>query len=119
MSTGKAALTKHLRYISRDSATRDDEKGKLFSAHSDDIDRDIFAEDASNDRHHFRFIVSPEDGKEMADLKPFVRDLVSAMEHDLGTQLEWVGAVHTNTGYPHAHIVVRGRRDDGLSLIHI
>jgi type IV secretory pathway VirD2 relaxase len=53
----------------------------------------------------------------MADLKPFVRDLVSQMESDLGTRLEWVGAVHHDTGRPHAHLVIRGRRDDGSDLV--
>ncbi|HPE49833.1 MAG TPA: DUF3363 domain-containing protein, partial [Hyphomonas sp.] len=53
----------------------------------------------------------------MADLKPFVRDLVSQMETDLGTRLEWVGAVHHDTGRPHAHLVIRGRRDDGSDLV--
>jgi hypothetical protein len=30
------------------------------------------------------------------------------MEGDLGTQLEWVAAVHHNTEHPHVHIAVRG-----------
>jgi hypothetical protein len=53
----------------------------------------------------------------MADLKPFVRDLVSQMETDLGTRLEWVGAMHHDTGRPHAHLVIRGRREDGADLV--
>lgn len=111
------ALTEHLRYISRESATREQDQGKLFGSLSDDVDRDLFVTDAEDDRHHFRFIVSPEDGPEMSDLKPFVRDLVRTMEEDLGTKLDWVAATHYNTGYPHAHIVVRGRRDDGKDLV--
>ena len=116
-SSSKAALAKHLRYISRESATQEQDKGKVFDTLSDDVDLDLFAEDASEDRHHFRFIVSPEDGAQIEDLKPVVRELINAMEHDLGTRLDWVGAVHTNTGHPHAHIVVRGRRDDGQDLV--
>ncbi|MEL6729241.1 MAG: DUF3363 domain-containing protein [Pseudomonadota bacterium] len=116
MSSPKA-LAEHLRYISRDSATREEDQGRVFDGETDNVVRDEFAEAAKNDRHHFRFIVSPEDGTEMADLKPFVRDLVSTMEKDLGTRLEWVGAVHDNTDYPHAHIVVRGKRDDGRDLV--
>jgi type IV secretory pathway VirD2 relaxase len=116
MSSPKA-LTEHLRYISRDSATREEDHGRVFDSDTDDVDRDGFAHATKDDRHHFRFIVSPEDGSEMADLKPFVRDLVSIMEKDLGTRLEWVGAVHDNTDHPHAHIVIRGRRDDGRDLV--
>ena len=111
------ALAEHVRYISRESATQEQDKGKVFDTFNDDVDRDAFVDAASEDRHHFRFIVSPEDGAQMDNLKPFVRDLVSAMEHDHGTRLDWVGAVHTNTGHPHAHIVVRGRRDDGRDLV--
>ncbi|WP_339636729.1 DUF3363 domain-containing protein [uncultured Hyphomonas sp.] len=113
----RAALAKHLRYISRESAMRDGEEGHVFDHASEDVDRADFATRAEDDRHHFRFIVSPEDGSEMADLKPLVRDLMSQMETDLGTRLEWVGAVHHNTAQPHAHIVLRGRRDDGRDLV--
>lgn len=111
------ALREHLRYISRDSAARSEEQGHLFDDKSDDIENDIFAKNAKADRHHFRFIVSPEDANEMADLNPFVRDLVSQMERDLDTPLEWVAAVHDNTEHKHAHIVIRGKRADGEDLV--
>jgi hypothetical protein len=38
------------------------------------------------------------------------------MEHDLGTQLEWVAAIHHNTEHPHVHIAVRGVDDKGMPL---
>ena len=117
-STSSArALREHLRYISRDSAVRSEEQGHLFNDNSGDVEKDLFAENAKTDRHHFRFIVSPEDATEMADLNPFVRDLVSQMERDLDTKLEWVAAVHDNTGHPHAHIVIRGKRAGGEDLV--
>jgi len=116
-ASSRKGLAEHLRYISRENATNEQDKGKLFGKSSDDMDRGSFIETASDDRHHFRFIISPEEGSDMKDLKPFVRDLVTAMEHDLGTKLDWVGAVHHNTAYPHAHIVVRGRRDDRQDLV--
>lgn len=111
------ALAQHLRYISRDDATREEDHDRVFGSISDDVDRAEFADAAKNDRHHFRFIISPEDGTEMADLKPFVRDLAMSMERDLGTRLEWVAAVHDNTEHPHAHMLIRGRRDDGRDLV--
>ena len=49
-------------------------------------DGTAFAERCEDDRHHFRFIVSPEDAVEMTDLKAFTRDLMGQMEKDLGTQ---------------------------------
>ena len=117
ISSRSKALSQHLRYISRESAMHDQDKGRLFDGQSDDADRDIFTSHAKEDRHHFRFIISPEDGAEIHDLKPFVRDLVRTMEHDLGTKLDWVGAVHHNTTYPHAHIVIRGRHENGKDLV--
>jgi len=112
-----AALAAHIGYIRRDVALEEKDRGKLFDALSEDANASDLVKSITEDRHHFRFIVSPEDGTEMADLKPFVRDLVSQMETDLDTRLEWVSAVHHDTGRPHAHLVIRGRRDDGSDLV--
>ena len=112
-----AALAAHIGYIRRDAALEEKDRGKLFDAMSEDSNASDLIKSITDDRHHFRFIVSPEDGAEMADLKPFVRDLVSQMETDLNTRLEWVGAVHHDTGRPHAHLVIRGRREDGSDLV--
>lgn len=115
--SSRKALAQHLQYISRDAATREADRGRLFDATSDDVDKEHFSDAATDDRHHFRLIVSPEDGAELADMKPFIRDLTARMEKDLGTSLNWVAAIHDNTDHPHAHIVVRGRRDDGRDLV--
>jgi type IV secretory pathway VirD2 relaxase len=116
-ASSAAALAAHIGYIRRDAALEEKDRGKLFDVMSEDAGVSDLTKSIADDRHHFRFIVSPEDGTEMADLKPFVRDLVSQMESDLGTRLEWVGAVHHDTGRPHAHLVIRGRRDDGSDLV--
>jgi len=118
MSTSSvAALAAHIGYIRRDAALEEKDRGKLFDAMSEDANAYDLVKSITDDRHHFRFIVSPEDGAEMTDLKPFVRDLVSQMETDLGTRLEWVGAVHHDTGRPHAHLVILGRREEGSDLV--
>ncbi|HVT25483.1 MAG TPA: relaxase/mobilization nuclease RlxS [Rhizomicrobium sp.] len=114
---GLAAARAHLRYIQRDGVTRDGQPGSLYDRESDKVDRKSFIDRAEGDRHQFRFIVSPEDGAQYDDLKPFVRKLMDRMEKDLGTKLDWVAADHYNTGHPHSHIVVRGKRDDGRDLI--
>ena len=63
MSASSAgALRAHLSYIRRDAASREEDRGRVFSAASDDENTGAFAEKAAKDRHHFRFIVSPEDG---------------------------------------------------------
>jgi type IV secretory pathway VirD2 relaxase len=111
------AVRAHLSYLRREGVTRDGAAACMFDAASDDADLRAFAERTSDDRHHFRFIVSPEDATEMEDLRAFTRDLVKQMEHDLGTRLDWVGIDHWNTDNPHVHLIVRGADDRGDTLI--
>ena len=113
----RGALAAHVNYLQRDGVTRDGEKGRLFGAEGEDLDRDMFADRCADDRHHFRFIVSPEDATLMADLKDFTRGLMVQMQKDLGTHLDWVAVEHWNTGQPHIHIIVRGVGDDGRDLV--
>ncbi len=112
-----APLAAHLGYLRREGVTRDGEKARLFGPETDDADPRAFAERCEDDRHHFRFIVSPEDAVEMSNLKAFTRELMGQMEKDLGTKLDWVGVVHWNTEHPHIHVIVRGRADDGQDLV--
>ncbi len=111
------SLAKHLRYIERDGAGRDGEPGRAYGPQTDDADLDAFKERAADDRHHFRFIVSPEDGAELDDLRTYTRHLMHRMEADLGTRLDWVAVDHWNTDNPHTHLIVRGRDDTGKDLI--
>ena len=39
------------------------------------------------------------------------------VQYDLDTRLDWLAADHFNTGYPHTHIVIRGRDDKGKDLV--
>ena len=112
-----APLGAHLGYLRREGVTRDGEKARLFGPETEDADPKAFAERCEKDRHHFRFIVSPEDAPEMADLEGFARELVGQMEKDLGTKLDWVAVDHWNTQHPHVHIIVRGVADDGQDLV--
>ncbi|WP_374636116.1 relaxase/mobilization nuclease domain-containing protein [Agrobacterium salinitolerans] len=116
--TARAApLAQHLNYLRREGVTRDGEKARLFGPETENADASVFAERCQDDRHHFRFIVSPDDALEMADLRSFTRDLVGQMEKDLDTQLDWVAVDHWNTEHPHVHLIVRGIRDDGQDLV--
>ncbi|MCH4579951.1 DUF3363 domain-containing protein [Achromobacter xylosoxidans] len=111
------SLVKHLHYIERDGAGRDGEPGRAYEPQTDEADLDAFKERAADDRHHFRFIISPEDGAELDDLRTYTRHLVNRMEADLGTRLDWVAVDHWNTDNPHTHLIVRGRDDTGKDLI--
>lgn len=112
-----APLGTHLDYLRRDGVTRDGEKARLFGPGTENAEARAFAERCGDDRHHFRFIVSPDDAPDMADLKSFTRDLVGQMEKDLGTRLDWVAVDHWNTEHPHVHLILRGVRDDGQDLV--
>ena len=112
-----APLSKHLAYLKREGVTRDGADARMFDAASDDADTKAFAERCEEDRHHFRFTVSPEDAGQMADLRAFTRELMKDAERDLGTGLDWVAVDHWNTDNPHIHVLVRGRADDGQDLV--
>lgn len=112
-----APLSAHLSYLKRDGVSRDGEKGVMFDATGDHADEHAFAERCEEDRHHFRFIISPEDAGEMTDLKAFTRDLARQMESDLGTKLDWVAVDHWNTDNPHVHLLVRGVDETGADLV--
>ena len=114
---GMPAARAHLRYIQRDGVTREGAPGELYSAERDTADGKAFLQRCDGDRHQFRFIVSAEDGSEYPDLKPYVRRLMTQMEADLGTRLDWVAVDHFNTAHPHTHIMLRGVDDTGQNLI--
>ncbi|MBS7542850.1 DUF3363 domain-containing protein [Ancylobacter oerskovii] len=110
------AVDAHLRYLQRDGVTPDRQKGRCYSASEDEVDGKAFLERGREDRHQFRFIVAPEDGLELGDLKGFTRELMGQMESDLGTKLDWIAVDHHNTGHPHTHVLVRGVTDEGRAL---
>jgi type IV secretory pathway VirD2 relaxase len=112
-----APLAKHIAYLKREGVTRNGEEARLIDAASDSVDAKTFAERCAEDRHHFRFIVSPEDAAQMADLRVFTRELMKDVERDLGTKLDWVAVEHWNTDNPHVHVLVRGKADDGRDLV--
>ena len=113
--SGKAVVA-HLRYLERDGVTRDGEKGQVYSAERDVADGPAFLDRGREDRHQFRFIVSAEEGVELSDLRQTTRQLMTQMEADLGTKLDWIAVDHHNTGHPHTHILMRGVTEDGKML---
>jgi type IV secretory pathway VirD2 relaxase len=114
---GQSGAKAHLRYIQRDGVTREGDPGALYGRDVETADGNGFLERSTDDRHQFRFIVSAEDGAEYPDLKPFIRRLMTQVEEDLGTRLDWVAVDHFNTGHPHTHIMLRGVDDRGDNLV--
>jgi type IV secretory pathway VirD2 relaxase len=114
---GARSTSTHLRYIEREGVGREGEPGKAYGPTTDDADLAVFEESGREDRHQFRFIISPENAEQLDDLQTYTRHLMARMEADLGTRLEWVAVDHWNTDNPHTHVVLRGKDDTGKDLI--
>ncbi len=89
----------------------------MFDAHGDQANERTFVERCSEDRYHFRFIISPEDAAEMGYLHAFTRDLTRQMEEDIGARLDWMAVDHWNTDNPHIHLFVLGVDETGADLV--
>jgi type IV secretory pathway VirD2 relaxase len=117
LKIGSRAALAHISYLQRDGTTRNGGRGQLYGPDNDRVDGRAFVARGQGDRHQFRFIVAPEDGDRLSDLRGFTRDVMRQVEQDLGTKLDWVAVDHFNTGHPHSHVVIRGRDDLGKDLI--
>jgi len=54
-----APLSNHVIYLKRDGVTHDGADARMFDARSDAADEQGLRRALPDDRHHFRFIVSP------------------------------------------------------------
>ncbi len=117
---GAGNLRGHLGYITREGAGVNEEKPVLFGSVDGvetDLSRSDFYNKCKSDRHHFRLIISPESGHQIDDFEGYVGKVMSHIEGDLDTKLEWVCAVHYDTDHVHAHVVLRGVNDKGRDLV--
>ncbi|MCR6644495.1 MAG: DUF3363 domain-containing protein [Terricaulis sp.] len=114
---GARSMMRHTLYVERDGAGRDGSEVKVFDEELDRADGAAFVDRCADDRHHFRIIISPENGIEMENLRDYTRELMDRAEKDLGTSLDWIAAEHHDTGHAHVHLLVRGKRDDGRDLV--
>ena len=112
-----SGLARHTGYLARDSASKDGERGMFFDAQQDRVGGRSVTREWERDLHHFRLILSPEKGYEIADMRAYVRDVMQRVERDVGTKLDWIGIEHHNTDNPHAHILFRGKDEQGQDLI--
>ncbi|MBD3820379.1 MAG: relaxase/mobilization nuclease domain-containing protein, partial [Brevundimonas diminuta] len=112
------ALAAHVAYLGRSGAGVEGARPDFFDRTDDRVEASLETRSWSGDRHHFRFIISPEHGDRIADLRGYVRDVMARVSADLGEpNLSWVATCHYDTDQPHAHVLVRGRRSDGRDLV--
>ena len=113
---GKGAWVRHARYLARERAQHENDRGRGFDARSEGLDMAATVREWERaDELMWSLIVSPEDAARM-NLRGHARDLVAAIERDLGTRLEWIAIDHHNTDDAHVHMLIRGVRDDGKVL---
>ena len=114
---GGGALRAHVRYLERDGRDGSD-RGEFYDRAEDDLDAKERVRDWAEDRHHFRFIVSPENSDKLDSLTEYVRETMERVSSDLGApKLDWIAINHYDTDQPHAHVLVRGAREDGRMLV--
>lgn len=112
---GGGAIRAHVQYLEREG--RDGpERGAFYDREINGLDARAHTRSWGDDRHHLRFIVSPEHGDKLTDLRDFVRDMMGGVERDLGCRLDWAAINHYDTDQPHAHVLVRGAHEDGRAL---
>jgi type IV secretory pathway VirD2 relaxase len=117
-NASKGQWRAHGRYVARESATHEgDPRAVGFSTSQEGIDIAARLEgwQKASDERMWKLIVSPEVG-DRVDLKRLTRDLMSEMQTDLGTTLEWIAVAHYNTEHPHVHVALRGVGAEGRSV---
>lgn len=114
---GRSALRAHVNYLAREGAGAEGERGKFYGRETDGLDASAHTKTWGHDRHHFRFIISPENADKIADMRGYVRETMARVAKDLNEPgLDWIGVTHVDTAQPHAHALVRGKRADGRDL---
>lgn len=113
-----AALAAHVAYLGRLGAGQDGARPEFFDRQSDFVDGAVATQGWSADRHHFRFIISPEHGDRIDDLRDYTREVMRRVADDLGQpELPWFATCHFDTDQPHAHVLIRGRKGNGRDLV--
>ena len=112
------SIRAHLRYIRGRGEGAEGHESVVFNGEGQVSQEEAFnfADRVDGDRHHFRFIISPEGGERL-DLKAYTQELVAGMEKDLGTRLDWVAGDHHDTDDPHVHLMIRGKDELGGDLV--
>src|SRR5262249_37765465 len=103
----------HARYLERGHGFERGHKEPGFDATRDSVDVSATSHNwaLARDRLHWRLILSPDD-VDRIDLREHVRKVMEQMAKDLDTGLTWVAIEHGNTDHRHAHILLRGVRQE-------
>ena len=114
----RGSIARHASYLGRESASADGQPGVFYDAQRQSVNARQEVTTWAEDRHHFRLIISPEHGGDIPDMTAYVREVMRRVQRDLDVgRLAWIAVNHHNTDNPHAHVMIRGRREDGSDLV--
>jgi len=111
-------IKSHLRYINREGVGIEGEDAVLFNNEENigEQESEAWVKQCADDRHHFRFIISPENASHL-DLNHYTKMLMERFSHDVNSKLQWLAVAHYDTDNPHVHLMVRGVDERGQDLI--
>ena len=114
------AIVQHVKYLAREGVGFDGSEAHFYGP-AGELAPEAVKEVTrawGDDRHHFRLIISPEQADKMEDLQAYIRDVMGDVSRDLKEPaLTWVAINHHDTDQPHAHVLIRGIRANGATLI--
>ena len=114
------AIVQHVKYLAREGVGFDGSEPHFYGA-AGELAPEAVKEATrawGDDRHHFRLIISPEQADKMEDLQGYIRDVMGEVGRDLKEPtLTWVAINHHDTDQPHAHVLIRGIRANGSTLV--
>jgi hypothetical protein len=108
---GTTAAQGYSGYMAREGAGEAGQRAELFTREGQVVDREAFVNRSVGDPRVWALIVSP--GRNDLDMERYIREFMRQMELDRGKRFDWLAAVHRNTPYTHAHILLRGKDRDG------
>ena len=114
------AIVQHVKYLAREGVGFDGSEAHFYGAAGELAPEGIKEATRTwgDDRHHFRLIISPEQADKMEDLQGYIRDVMGDVSRDLKeATLTWVAINHHDTDQPHAHVLIRGIRANGSTLV--
>jgi len=114
------AIVQHVKYLAREGVGFDGSEAHFYGP-AGELAPEAVKEATrgwGDDRHHFRLIISPEQADKMEDLQGYIRDVMGDVSRDLKEPgLTWVAINHHDTDQPHAHVLIRGIKANGSTLV--
>ena len=114
------AIVQHVKYLAREGVGFDGTEAHFYGPNGELAPEAVKEATRAwgDDRHHFRLIISPEQADKMEDLQGYIRDVMGDVSRDLKEPaLTWVAINHHDTDQPHAHVLIRGIRANGSTLV--